>query len=92
MPHTKINLGPELSTAWPDLFAITTGLTGMEVEVVGGGVNGALYCRGIYTGSDAITLSNYNNFPIGSVIHDYQAYKTHYKTAATTWKSSAAAT
>lgn len=44
-----------------------------------------------YRGSDAITLSNYNGLPIGSVIFDFQAFKTHYKTAATTWKSSAAA-
>ncbi len=89
--NNKINLVPQSSTNWADLFGISSGLTGLEASVVGGGVNGALYVVGFWTGSGAITLSNYNAFPIGSIIYDHQAFKTHYKTAATTWKSSAAA-
>ncbi|MHB8842359.1 MAG: hypothetical protein ACYC56_11350 [Candidatus Aquicultor sp.] len=89
--NDKINLAEQRSTAWPDLFGVTAGLVGMEAKVIGGGVDGALYVEGIYTGSAAITLADYNNFPVGSSIKDFQAYKTHYKTGATTWKSSAAA-
>lgn len=51
-------------------------------------------CTGYYdggSGAAAITLADYNNFPVGSVIEDFNAFKTHYKTGATTWKSSAAA-
>lgn len=45
-----------------------------------------------YTAASAITLSDYNNFPVGSVIFDTNAFKIHLKTGATTWKSSAAFT
>lgn len=45
-----------------------------------------------YTGASAITLTDYNGFPVGSVIIDFQAFKIHLKTGATTWKSSAAFT
>ncbi len=45
-----------------------------------------------YTNTTAITLSDYDNFPVGSIIFDFQAFKTHLKTGATTWKSSAAYT
>lgn len=45
-----------------------------------------------YTGTGAIALANYNGFPVGSVIFDFQAFKIHLKTGATTWKSSAAFT
>ncbi len=43
-----------------------------------------------YVGTGAITLADFNGLPIGSVITDTQAFKTHMKTGATTWKSSAA--
>ena len=85
----KTNLTVNDGAVWSDLFNITAGIDDMEVFIKGG--NGKEYCEGIYTGSGAITLANYNNFPVGSSIKDFQAYKTHYKTAATTWKSSAAA-
>lgn len=85
MPHNKINLAVQTSTAWPDLFNITSGLDGLEGKVVGGGNEGAIYFEGKYISSTAITLSNYNNLPIGSKIEDHQAKKTLYKTGATTW-------
>jgi len=43
-----------------------------------------------YDSAGAITLADYNGFPIGSRILDLQAFKWHIKTAATTWLSSAA--
>lgn len=43
-----------------------------------------------YKGAGAIDLTKYNGFPKGSLIHDEQAHKTHEKTGATTWVSSAA--
>lgn len=46
----------------------------------------------VYTGTGAITLTNYNGLPVGSVIFDVQAFKIHLKTGATAWKSSAAFT
>lgn len=85
----KTNLTINDGAVWYDLFGITAGIDDMEVLIEGG--NGKLFCKGTYTGSEAITLTNYNNFPVGSVIEDVQAFKTHYKTDATTWKSSAAA-
>ena len=45
-----------------------------------------------WTGAGAITLTNYNSIPIGSIIIDTQAFKIHIKQAAATWKSSAAYT
>lgn len=47
---------------------------------------------GRYTGSSEVTLSVYNNLPVGSIIIDTQAAKFHMKTGATTWLSSAALT
>ena len=82
------NLTINDSQSWRDLWNITAGIDDMQVEIVG--ANNVNYARGVYTGSGAITLSNYNNFPIGSQILDIQAKKWHIKTAATTWLSSAA--
>lgn len=78
-----------------DVFSVTSGLD----DIVFMGFNGKTYAGvpqqkviGFFTGSSALTTSNYNGLPIGSIIIDTQAYKIHFKVAATTWKSSAAAT
>lgn len=82
-------------TSWEDLFGINAGgLTNatratLKVAIITND-NGNI-AQVWYTGSAALTLSEYNALPVGSMIFDFQAYKTHYKTAATTWKSSAAA-
>lgn len=89
VPSTKTNLTLNDGGAWFNLFGITSGIADLDVAVFGG--NGNYYCIGFYSGSSGITLSNYNALPVGTVIHDKQAYKTHYHDAATTWKSSAAA-
>jgi hypothetical protein len=87
---SKNNLTSVPGTSWADLYGISAAKqAGLEAEVKNG--NGCTYVEGRWTGAGAITLSNYNNFPIGSIILDFQAFKTHYKTGATTWKSSAAA-
>ena len=82
------NLTLNDNQSWVDAYNITSGISDFQAEIVG--ANGVNYVKGIYTGSGAITLSNYNNFPIGSTILDVQAKKWHLKTAATTWVSSAA--
>jgi len=89
VPSTKTNLNANDGGAWYNLYGVTSGIADLDVFLLGG--NGANYPVGFYKGSGAITLSNYNNLPIGTVIFDFQAFKTHYKTAASTWKSSAAA-
>ena len=86
----KQNLNTNDGVAWYTRYGISAGVDDMEVVVFGG--NGKERAVGFYGGSGALTLSNYNGFPVGSVILDFQAFKTHYKTASTTWKSSAAAT
>ncbi len=60
--------------------------------ITGTSQNGKTVVQANYTGASAITLSDYNNLPVGSVIFDFQAFKTHLKTGSTTWKSSAAYT
>ncbi|GEM_PF-6927339 len=62
-----------------------------HIEVVKS--DGGESVRALYDGGDAaaaITLADYNGFPIGSHILDIQAYKWHIKTGAETWKSSEA--
>jgi DNA-binding sugar fermentation-stimulating protein len=44
----------------------------------------------VYDDAGAITLADYNGLPIGSEIRDLESKKTHWKTGATTWVSSAA--
>jgi len=88
------NLTINDSQSWKGLFAITdaTAIAGLDAEILG--ANGNYYVVGKWTGGAAIDLTKYDTtpgFPIGTVIHDFQAFKTHYKTAASTWKSSAAA-
>jgi len=83
-------------TSWEDKWGINAGaLTNASRSnlrvVVKSHANGD-YAEVTYTGSGALTLSEFNNLPIGSIIFDFQAFKTHYKTAASAWKSSAAAT
>lgn len=82
------NLAVNDGINWADQFGVTTGITDLDVLVLG--TVGNYRCIGFYTGS-GITVANYNALPVGSVIHDVNAYKTHYHDAATTWKSSAAA-
>ncbi len=88
------NLTINDSQSWKDLFAITdaTAIAGLEAEILG--ANNKNFVIGKWTGAAAIDLTKYDTtpgFPIGSIIHDFEAFKTHYKTAASTWKSSAAA-
>lgn len=84
------------SDSWEDLFGITTGasdlMTVSAQRSVDGSGNNVIVVNAVYNGSSGITLSNYNGLPVGSVIVDVQAFKIHMKTAATTWKSSAAMT
>jgi len=84
-----------------DVFSITTGKNDLYILKLGtrdqstSELGDKHFVIAIYIGSSAITLSNYAGLPLGSVIFDAQAYKTHYKVAASgtsTWKSSAAAT
>lgn len=80
--------------SWMDKWAITSGTTYLEVLELGAGNVTRLLCW-YRDPSTAITLTNYANFPKGTVIYDEQAYKVHIKVAAegtSTWKSSAAMT
>ena len=89
------NLKPCDGESWKDLFSITAGLDDIMVSLEAGKDNAGnpkIFANAKYYGSGAITLSNYDGFPIGSKIEDYQAYNIHYKVGASTWKSSAAAT
>lgn len=82
-------------TSWEDKWGINAGgLTNATRATLKVGIlsnEDGDVAHVVYTGSAALTLSEFNSLPVGSVILDFQAYKTHYKTAATTWKSSAAA-
>lgn len=77
-----------------DLFGIDFGdLTNatrlnLQAEIKNGPIRtfAVLY----YSGTGALTLSEFNNLPVGSYIIDFQAFKIHLKTGSTTWKSSAA--
>ncbi len=78
-----------------DMFNITLAAAQklQNVEIITGTQDGnTTVVRANYTGTGAITLTDYNNLPTGSVIFDFQAFKVHLKTGATTWKSSAAFT
>ena len=73
---------PTLSTSIEDLFGIThaNALLLRRPQLIDGTVDAD------YIGTDAIS-TKYDTLPIGSVIRDYQAYKTWYKYNATTgWK------
>ena len=90
--YKKPNLAVNSGQSWIDSYAVTNATAIAGAEFLNVGANGKNFLVGFWTGAGAITTSWFNNMPIGTVILDYQAYKTHYKTAATTWKSSAAAT
>ena len=87
-----LNLKPQDGVSWEDVYAIDGGgLTNATranflVEIVTG--NGARFARAIYTGSGALTTSEFNNFEIGSTIlaPAITTPAIHLKTAATTWK------
>lgn len=94
MPRPN-NLTINDSSSWVNLFAVTdaTAIAGLSVLILGAG--GKMRVIGFWNGAGAIDLTKYNTtpgLPIGTIIHDFQVYKAHYKTAASTWKSSAAAT
>lgn len=80
-----------LSTGKDDLYIVKFGGRDQSSSELGN----KDFVIGFYIGTSAITLTNYAGLPEGSIIIDRQAYKTHYKVAASgtdTWKSSAAAT
>jgi hypothetical protein len=79
--------------SWESKYAVTTGAADLIVFPLKQGTVEVVYA--VYTGSGAITLTNYKGLPAGSIVVDPQAYKIHFKVAASgtdTWKSSAAAT
>ena len=84
--------------SWEDHYQIDADLltnatrTNFLVERKTNPAGGLDFASARYVGTGALTLSEFNAFPAGSDIKDFQAYKTHYKVDATTWKSSAAAT
>lgn len=80
-----------LATAKDDLYIAKFGGRDQSSSELGS----RAFVIGFYLGTSAINLTNYAGLPEGSIIIDRQAYKTHYKVAASgtdTWKSSAAAT
>jgi hypothetical protein len=90
---SKLNLAPNENQGWMDRFNITLHTDDLEVFVIG--ANGITKCLCWYKGSGAITLSDYANLPLGSIIFDEQAHTTIEKAAAagtSTWKTSAART
>lgn len=92
MPKFKRNFAREVdSGSWEEQFLVSTGASDLtKVQAVAD--EDGMIVKAVYKGSGAITLANYNGFPLGSVITDLQAFKTHIKVNATTWKSSAAYT
>lgn len=91
------NLVQQQGTSWEDLFGIDVDrLTNATrdnffVYLLGNDrKSGIAIC--FYTGSGALTLSEFNNLPVGTVIFDVQSKKWHLHTDATTWVSSAAST
>lgn len=58
----------------------------MYVEYKHGG-SSLVWFEATYLGSGALTLADYNAFPIGSRIFDFQSGKIHLKTGATSWVS-----
>ena len=97
MSNQARNLVEQQGTSWEGLFGIDAGgLTNatrdnFNVHIIGNTQKSAIAVC-FYTGSAALTLSEFDALPIGSIIFDMQAFKLHLHTAATTWKSSAAAT
>jgi len=81
--------------SYMDQFGITLAAAQnlKQVLVVGGADGSAPLVIAWYNGSGAITTSLYAGFPLGSIIIDLQAHKTHEKAAVEgtdTWVSSAA--
>ena len=74
-----------------DLFNITPSADIEFLPLSGGNGNGKAIAW--YSGSGAISLTDYKNLPKGSIIHDLQAHKDHEKVGEAgtdTWVSSAA--
>lgn len=78
--------------SWEDRYAIDadglTNATRSNFKVVRFGGEGEEFVICRYTGADALTLSEFNNFPVGTLIFA-NAVSTpcvYMKTAATTWK------
>lgn len=90
MSARKQNMTVNDGVSWIVKFGISAGFDDMEAQVLG--ANGKEIVKATWLGSGALTLTNYNGFPIGSTIVDTQAFKIHMKTSATAWKSSAAMT
>lgn len=69
--------------SWQDLWNISaTAAAKLDlVEVVSG--NGVMIPR--VTTTQSITITDYNNFPTGTIVFDAYAKKIHQKYAATTW-------
>lgn len=91
MALSKLNLDTNENQGWMDRFQITAGTDDLEVLVLG--ANEATCIIAFYTGSGAINLTNYKNFPLNTMIWDRQAHKTHEKAAVSetdTWVSSSA--
>ena len=63
------------------------GFSRLEYKVKDSYTNGSDYFIVGYWETGTITLSNYNAFPIGSIIWDYVGFTLNTKTGATTWKS-----
>ena len=82
--------GAGVFKAYGITFGDLTNVTSSNLQ--GHIVNGPAFDYAVLTfiGSAALTLSEFNSLPVGSEIRDFQAKKTHFKTAATTWVSSAA--
>lgn len=82
----------DAGTSWEDRFQIDGGgLTNATranffVQILGN--DEYEYCECLYTGSGALTLSEFNNFPIGTRIFApaISTPSVYMKTAATTWK------
>ena len=85
------NLVEQQGTSWEDLYQIDvdslTNATRANFFVQLIGNDKATFARCIYTGADALTIAEFNNLPIGSVIHavGLTAPAIYYKKAATTW-------
>jgi hypothetical protein len=88
---SRLNLAVNENQGWMDRFGITLHTDDLEVLVLGANNNTRVIAW--YNGSGAITLSDYANLPLGSIIFDLQAHTTVEKAAAagtSTWKTSAA--
>lgn len=87
-----LNLRPQDGASWEDIYAIdATGLTNASrtnffVQILTG--QNHRHVRALYTGSSALTTSEFNAFEIGSTIlaPAITTPSIYMKTAATTWK------